>query len=80
MIRETTIPATECRCEVCGHEWTQTDGKIPTHCRKCRSREWNGKKQFVQSHVHEIKLPAPRNISETKNKARNTALFDDEEI
>jgi hypothetical protein len=62
MIEDTTIPAKLCKCEKCGHEWTQTDGKLPQHCRNqdCKSREWNGKKKQLQSHIHEIKLPAPR--------------------
>lgn len=79
MIRDTTVPAKECKCDKCGHMWKVYDGgKLPTWCRSCRSREWNGKKQQVQSHVHEIKLPAPRTGGRPKTVAR-TALFEQDE-
>jgi hypothetical protein len=67
MTTDTTIPAKLCKCDVCGHEWTQV-GKLPIHCRnkQCQTREWNGKKPHGRSHIHEIKLPAPRTSGRPK--------------
>lgn len=60
MIEAVQIDATQCTCEVCGYEWVSTGKQLPECCAKCRSRKWNGVKQAVKSHVHEIKLPSPR--------------------
>ena len=47
MIRNVTIPARYCVCDVCSYDWHSIAERIPSHCqnRKCRSREWNGKKE-----------------------------------
>jgi hypothetical protein len=60
MIRDITIPAKHCVCDLCGYRWVSTAAEPPKWCGnpKCRSREWNGKKQ--RSHRMEITLPAPR--------------------
>jgi tRNA(Ile2) C34 agmatinyltransferase TiaS len=58
VITKITIPALLCKCEKCGHEWESVGDEPPTNCRKCRSREWNGKKRL--SHTREIRFPAPR--------------------
>ena len=70
MICRITIPATLCQCDKCGHSWTSYGDAPPKNCRnqKCRSREWNGKKLLLQSHVNEIKLPSPRKGGRPKNK------------
>jgi hypothetical protein len=28
-------------CDICGHEWIVVATHVPTHCAKCRSRQWN---------------------------------------
>lgn len=62
MNKAVKIDAMQCTCEVCGHEWVSTGKQLPECCAnpKCRSRQWNGKKRLVKSHVNEIKFPAPR--------------------
>lgn len=72
MISDITIQAKLCRCEKCGHSWVSMSNRPPRHCRnrKCRSREWNGKKQEVRSHRNEIKLPAPRQAGRPRLIAR----------
>jgi hypothetical protein len=57
------VPSQRCQCEVCGHEWVFPGmGSPPRWCanQECRSREWNGVKKHMQSHVDEIELPGPR--------------------
>jgi hypothetical protein len=29
-------------CDICGHEWIKSEGKMPLQCPKCRTRKWNG--------------------------------------
>lgn len=62
MVLTTTVPARLCTCDKCGYSWVLYEGNPPIRCasKTCRTREWNGKKQQVRSHVNEIKLPAPR--------------------
>lgn len=48
MIKNVTIPARLCTCEICFYEWITilAADRVPVNCqnRECRSREWNGKK------------------------------------
>ena len=61
MITNITVPARQCKCEVCGYTWLSFAPEIPVYCSniKCRSREWNGVKT-PQPPARRIKLPAPR--------------------
>lgn len=54
MIKDVTIPARLCRCEICLYEWLSIAVQVPVNCqnRECRSREWNG--------IKERKPPAPK--------------------
>ena len=56
----TEITVMRCRCDRCGNSWTSEREEPPRRCPGCQSREWNGKKQLVRSHVNEISFPAPR--------------------
>lgn len=81
MITDITIPAKLCKCDKCGHEWEQTNGKLPMQCRNedCRSREWNGKKIQTRSHIHEIKFPARRAGGRPRVTVETIALLDGED-
>lgn len=61
MVRNTRIPAIACTCEMCHHQWHSIARKIPECCAnlKCRSREWNGKKQRTAKPKVKIELPKP---------------------
>jgi hypothetical protein len=74
MIAAIAVPAKLCTCERCIFEWLSLTSQPPQFCRnpECRSKEWNGKKHQVRSHVHEIKLPAPR----TGGRPRTRPIFD----
>jgi len=57
------VQAQQCVCDKCDHEWIiPAEATPPVNCanQKCRTREWNGKKQQIRSHRNEIKFPAPR--------------------
>jgi predicted Zn-ribbon and HTH transcriptional regulator len=40
------VQRTALRCDQCGHEWLPRQFRkavlnLPTHCAKCKSRQWN---------------------------------------
>ena len=74
MIEDIAIPATLYLCERCLFEWLSFSSQPSQFCRnlECRSREWHGKKQHVQSHTNEIKFPAPR----TRGRPKTCTIFD----
>jgi ribosomal protein L37E len=63
MIRNVTIPAIECTCERCGYEWVSIAKELPEACpsRRCRTREWNGKKGQREP-GSKIELPKPMRV------------------
>lgn len=64
MIRNTRIPAKDCTCEQCSHNWCSIAKKIPEACPNpvCRSREWNGIKQRIVKPSVRIELPRPKRV------------------
>lgn len=62
MIKDVTIPARLCRCEICFYDWISIASQIPVSCqnRDCRSREWNGKKpKRIPEKKPELVFPKP---------------------
>jgi predicted Zn-ribbon and HTH transcriptional regulator len=35
------VQRTVAHCDQCGHEWIIVAESLPTHCAKCKSRQWN---------------------------------------
>ena len=65
MIKEVTVPARYCVCDVCGYDWHSIAGRIPESCqnRACRSRLWNGKKERKrQEKKPSFVLPRPNKV------------------
>lgn len=54
------VQAYRCTCNQCGHQWSTL--ALPSGCpnRKCRSRQWDGKKtKKAPERRSRIKLPKP---------------------
>jgi hypothetical protein len=65
MIKDVTIPARLCQCDVCSYGWVSIAERTPTHCqnRGCRSREWNGVKPRKEPEAKpQVVLPKPNRI------------------
>ena len=75
MIQDILVPAKRCTCDACKHEWTSFTPHLPTFCPECHTRQWNGIRP-AKSHVHEIKLPAPRKAGRPQTAAPSS--FGDE--
>jgi len=67
------IPAMLCTCDICGYSWKSVAAQPPKWCgnKKCRSREWNGKKPARGK----IALPAPHKVGRPKTIALADDLF-----
>jgi predicted Zn-ribbon and HTH transcriptional regulator len=35
------VQRTVAHCDQCHHEWIVVAEKLPTHCARCKSRQWN---------------------------------------
>jgi hypothetical protein len=72
MKRIVQVSALECQCEVqgCGKAWLTLSKRPPSHCKFCRSREWDGvKKKRKPAKRPKIELPKPlkvRNSDDTE--------------
>ena len=63
MIQKIEIIVNDNTCDVCGYNWTSLAQNIPIFCpnKKCRSREWNGKKQRKPQPARAV-LPKPKRV------------------
>jgi hypothetical protein len=73
----TSITAMRCTCDRCGNSWVSFKDTPPLRCPNCQSREWNGVKLYLRSHVNEIRLPAPRTGGRPKVYACGRICLDD---
>lgn len=64
MIKDVTIRAKHCVCDLCSWDWISIAKKKPDACpnRKCRSREWNGVKARPDR-PQAIVLPKPATMA-----------------
>lgn len=61
ILRDVMVPGKELKCQECLFVWVSIAKDLPECCpnKKCRSREWNGKKRRVRA---KIVFPKPTRV------------------